>query len=175
MRTSPKAHIPPASRRRGDLGPFGGNLDYSQIAEGATVYLPVFHASALLGMGDRHTAMGDGEVVGSGLETSMDVDFSAEVIPGDSSGMVRVENQDYLIALGVSGSVPVSIQIATSTGTPPAVYTRASCADALPQLAGHAAARLLPCDGAYAYRLPLEERALVRGLGPGYSEYMQRT
>jgi acetamidase/formamidase len=100
--------------RGGDLGPFGGNLDYNQIAEGATVYLPVFHAGALLGMGDGHAAMGDGEVVGSGLETSMDVDFTVDVIPGDSSGMVRVENKDYLIALGVSGSVPVSIQIATS-------------------------------------------------------------
>jgi acetamidase/formamidase len=100
--------------RGGDLGPFGGNLDYNEIAEGATVYLPVFHAGALLGMGDGHAAMGDGEVVGSGLETSMDVDFTVEVIPGDSSGMVRVENKDYLIALGVSGSVPVSIQVATS-------------------------------------------------------------
>jgi acetamidase/formamidase len=100
--------------RGGDLGPWGGNLDYNQIEEGATVYLPVFHAGALLGMGDGHAAMGDGEVVGSGLETSMDVDFSVDVIPGDSSGMVRVENKDYLIALGVSGSVPVSIQTATS-------------------------------------------------------------
>ena len=27
----------------------------------------------------------------------------------------------------------------------------------------------------YAYRIPLEERALGRGLGPGYSKYMQRT
>jgi protein-S-isoprenylcysteine O-methyltransferase Ste14 len=27
----------------------------------------------------------------------------------------------------------------------------------------------------YAYRIPLEERALVRGLGPAYSEYMGRT
>jgi protein-S-isoprenylcysteine O-methyltransferase Ste14 len=28
---------------------------------------------------------------------------------------------------------------------------------------------------AYAYRIPLEERALERGLGPAYSEYMRRT
>jgi len=28
---------------------------------------------------------------------------------------------------------------------------------------------------AYAYRIPLEERALARGLGPAYSEYMGRT
>jgi protein-S-isoprenylcysteine O-methyltransferase Ste14 len=39
-------------------------------------------------------------------------------------------------------------------------------------------AMLLPvcCLAAgYAYRIPLEEQALVRGLGPGYSEYMRRT
>ena len=65
-------------------------------------------------MGDGHAAMGDGEVTGSALETSLDVDFSVEVIRGDSSGMVRAETKDYLVAFGVSGSVPDSIQIATS-------------------------------------------------------------
>jgi amidase len=100
--------------RGGDLGPFGGNMDYIDNAEGATLYFPVFQPGALLGMGDGHAAMGDGEVVGSGLETSMDVDFSVEVIPGDSTGMVRSENNDYLMAFGVAGSVPVAIQVATS-------------------------------------------------------------
>ena len=100
--------------RGGDLGPFGGNMDYNDNVEGTTLYFPVFHAGALLGMGDGHAAMGDGEVTGSALETSMDVDFSVEVIPGDSSGQVRAETKDYLIAFGVSGSVPDSIQTSTS-------------------------------------------------------------
>jgi amidase len=65
-------------------------------------------------MGDGHAAMGDGEMTGSALETSMDVDFSVEVIPGYSSGQVRAETKDYLIAFGVSGSVPESIQDSTS-------------------------------------------------------------
>jgi amidase len=100
--------------RGGDLGPFGGNMDYNDNVEGTTLYFPVFHAGALLGMGDGHAAMGDGEVTGSALETSMDVDFSVDVIRGDSSGQVRAETRDYLIAFGVSGSVPESIQISTS-------------------------------------------------------------
>lgn len=100
--------------RGGDLGPFGGNMDYNDNVEGTTLYFPVFHPGALLGMGDGHAAMGDGEVTGSALETSMDVDFSVEVIRGDSSGQVRAETKDYLIAFGVSGSVPESIQISTS-------------------------------------------------------------
>jgi amidase len=100
--------------RAGDLGPFGGNLDYNDNVEGTTVYLPVFHAGALLGMGDGHAAMGDGEVTNSALETSMDVDFSVDLIKGELSGQVRAETKDYLIAFGISGSVPDSIQIATS-------------------------------------------------------------
>jgi acetamidase/formamidase len=99
--------------RGGDLGPFGGNMDYNDNAEGTTLYFPVFHPGALLGMGDGHAAMGDGEVVGSGLETSMDVDFSVDVIPSDATAQVRAETKDYLIAFGVTGSVPESIQVAT--------------------------------------------------------------
>jgi len=100
--------------RGGDLGSFGGNMDYNDNAEGTTLYFPVFHPGALLGMGDGHAAMGDGEVVGSGLETSMDVDFSVDVIPCDATTQVRAETSDYLIAFGVTGSVPESIQVATS-------------------------------------------------------------
>ena len=100
--------------RGGDLGPFGGNMDYNDNAEGTTLYFPIFHPGALLGMGDGHAAMGDGEVVGSGLETSMDVDFSVELLPGDAIAQVRAETSDYLIAFGVTGSVPESIQMATS-------------------------------------------------------------
>ncbi len=100
--------------RGGDLGPFGGNMDYNDNVEGTTLYFPVFHPGALLGMGDGHAAMGDGEVTGSALETSMDVDFSVEIIPSYSSGQVRAETKDYLIAFGISGSVPESIQDSTS-------------------------------------------------------------
>jgi acetamidase/formamidase/creatinine amidohydrolase/Fe(II)-dependent formamide hydrolase-like protein len=56
-------------------GPFGGNMDTSDVREGTTVYLPVFHPGALFYFGDGHAAQGDGEACGSGLETSMDVAF----------------------------------------------------------------------------------------------------
>jgi acetamidase/formamidase len=100
--------------RGGDLGPFGGNLDYNENIEGTTVYLPVYHRGALFGIGDGHAAMGDGEVTGSALETSLDVDFSVDVIRDDASVQPRAETKDYLISFGVSGSVPESIQIATA-------------------------------------------------------------
>jgi acetamidase/formamidase len=102
------------SYRGTDLGPFGGNIDYNQMGEGVTLYLPVYHAGALLSMGDAHAAMGDGEVTGSALETSVDVEFTVEVIKGYSSVGPRLENADFIMAMGVAGSVADSIQVATS-------------------------------------------------------------
>lgn len=97
-----------------DLGPYGGNLDYNDNVAGTTLYFPVYHPGALLGMGDAHGAMGDGEVVGTGLETSVDVTFTVDVIKGYQSPQVRAETDDYIISFGVSGSVPESIQLATT-------------------------------------------------------------
>ena len=48
-------------------GNYGGNLDYNEIGEGATVVLPVFHPGALLFLGDGHALMADGEPTGTGV------------------------------------------------------------------------------------------------------------
>ena len=52
------AVAPPAhqSFRTGYPGTFGGNMDYNQIREGTTVYLPVSAPGALLFVGDGHAA-----------------------------------------------------------------------------------------------------------------------
>ena len=97
-----------------DLGVFGGNLDYNDNVEGTTLYFPVFHAGALFGIGDAHAAQGDGELTGSALETSADVEFTVEVIKGEIYQQVRAETRDHLISFGVSGSVAESIQAATT-------------------------------------------------------------
>ena len=97
-----------------ELGSFGGNMDYNQNGEGMTLYFPVFHPGALFVLGDAHAAMGDGELTGSALETSMDVEFTVGLIKGYASAAPRAENDDYLISFGIAGSVPESIQNATS-------------------------------------------------------------
>jgi amidase len=56
-------------------GPFGGNMDYAGMNAGAKLMLPVFEPGALLFIGDGHALQGEGEVVGTGVETSMDVEF----------------------------------------------------------------------------------------------------
>ena len=51
-----------------------------KVTEGATVYLRVSNPGALLYFGDGHAAQGDGELNGNALETSMDVDLTADAI-----------------------------------------------------------------------------------------------
>jgi len=45
-------------------------MDFNEIVEGATVYLPVSVPGALLYVGDGHALQGDGELNGNALETS---------------------------------------------------------------------------------------------------------
>ena len=95
------------------LGSYGGNLDYNGVVSGTTMYFPVFHPGALFGFGDGHAAMGDGEVTQTGLETSMAVDFSVEVIKGYQTQQVREEDNDFLISFGVAGSLQEALKVAT--------------------------------------------------------------
>ena len=64
----------------GDTGRFGGNMDFNEVIEGNTVYLPVQQPGALLYLGDAHALQGDGETSQYALETSMDVEFRVELI-----------------------------------------------------------------------------------------------
>src|SRR5215471_7543023 len=98
----------------GYLGNFGGNMDFNQLVEGATVYLPVFQPGALLFVGDGHAAQGDGELTGNALETSMDWTFTVDVIRGLSIQNPRLENADYWMASGVANSLPEALQAATT-------------------------------------------------------------
>lgn len=109
--TAAPGAVPPNS---GDSGSFGGNMDFNEVAEGATVYLPVRVPGALLYVGDGHAAMGDGELNGNGLETSMDVTVRVEVIPRRQTPSPRVEKDGRLMALGYEGSVDDSLKTATS-------------------------------------------------------------
>lgn len=100
--------------RTTDSGPFGGNMDYNQIREGTTIYLPVFHPGAMLFLGDGHAAQGDGELTGGALETSMDFEFTVDLIKGQRFGHPLAENEEYRISIGIGGSLPEALQMATS-------------------------------------------------------------
>lgn len=81
-------------------GDFGGNLDASDVTEGATVHLPVFHPGGLFYFGDFHALQGDGEIVGSGLESTADVTFQFDLIKGQRIRWPRIENAEHIMVAG---------------------------------------------------------------------------
>ena len=99
----------------GDSGRWGGNLDFNEIVEGATVYLPINNPGALLYVGDAHAAQGDGELNGNALETSMDVEFTVDVLSGKRIGSPRVESATHIMAMGLGGSLEDALRGATSS------------------------------------------------------------
>ena len=110
------AVAPPAhqSMRTGFLGSYGGNMDYNQMREGTTLYLPVYTPGALLFLGDGHAAQGDGELTGDALETSMQVEFTVGLVKGQSTNGPRAESDEYLMSMGIGNSLPEALQLATT-------------------------------------------------------------
>ena len=89
-------------------------MDYNRIREGTTVYLPVFQPGALLLVGDGHAAQGDGELTGDALETSMDIEFTVDVIRNFAMGMPFSEDSEYWMAIGIAGSLDEALRRATT-------------------------------------------------------------
>ena len=102
----------------GISGPYGGNMDYNELIEGATVILPVFHEGALLFIGDGHALQADGEPTGTGIETSMDVEFTVELRKKAGISNPRLENTDWIVSIGsqpeFASPLDRALQIATS-------------------------------------------------------------
>jgi amidase len=105
------AQAPPGT---GDSGRWGGNMDFNEIVEGATVYLPVSVPGALLYVGDGHAAQGDGELNGNALETSMDVEFTVDVVSHKPLMSPRVESATHIMAMGLAGSLDDAFRAATA-------------------------------------------------------------
>jgi acetamidase/formamidase len=111
-------------------GPFGGNMVSAALGAGTRVMLPVFQSGALLYLGHGHARQGDGSVTGTGIETSLNVEFSVEVVkkkewphssvvrPSTIAGEFeirwpRVETDDYLMTVGSASALLPALQHAT--------------------------------------------------------------
>lgn len=92
----------------------GGNMDYRGFVAGVTVYFPVFVPGALLHVGDGHATQGDGEIVGTGIEISMDVQFTVQVIKGQLIHWPRGENAEYIFTVGNARPLDQAVQHATT-------------------------------------------------------------
>jgi len=95
-------------------GAFGGNMDYAWMNAGVKLMLPVNEPGALLFLGDGHARQGEGEVAGTGLETSMDVEFSVELVKGKAIGWPRLETTTHVMVLGSARPLLEALQHATT-------------------------------------------------------------
>jgi acetamidase/formamidase len=81
---------------------------------GATVYLPVSVPGALLFLGDGHAVQGAGEILGQGIEVSMDVRVTVHVLKGLRCGWPRGEDERYIFTLGNARPLDQALQHATT-------------------------------------------------------------
>lgn len=81
-------------------GPHGANMDFNEVVSGVTMYFPVYEPGALFMIGDGHAAQGDGEIDGAAIETSMDVQFTVDLIKGKKINWPRLENDTYIMSIG---------------------------------------------------------------------------
>lgn len=95
----------------------GGNMDYRGFREGVTAYLPVFVEGALFHLGDGHACQGDGEISGTGVETSMDVEFTVELRKGWTIGWPRGEDDEWIFTAGNARPLDQALQHATTEMT----------------------------------------------------------
>ncbi len=92
----------------------GGNMDYRGFTTGVTVYFPVFVPGALIHVGDGHALQGDGEIVGTGIEISFDVQLTVRLLKGKHIGWPRGENADYIFTVGNARPLDQAVQHATT-------------------------------------------------------------
>jgi amidase len=92
----------------------GGNMDYRGFAAGCSVSFPVFVPGALFFLGDCHAVQGDGEIVGTGVETCCDVEVRLTVEKGRTIGWPRGETKDRIFTVGNARPLDQALQPATT-------------------------------------------------------------
>lgn len=91
----------------------GGNMDYRRFGPGTTVWFPVAVPGALFFLGDCHAIQGDGEIVGTGVETSYDVRVRLSV---EKNTIVwpRGETERDIFTIGNARPLDQALQHATT-------------------------------------------------------------
>lgn len=118
--------VAPAEPGRHSVVPprrWGGNMDIKHLRPGSTLYLPVGVEGALFSVGDTHSAMGDGEVCGTAVETAMDITVRLSVERGraitfpqfqiPAGELARTESSAYHVATGIGADLLEATRDAT--------------------------------------------------------------
>lgn len=91
----------------------GGNMDYRLFAPGTTAWFPVAVPGALFYLGDGHAGQGDGEIVGTGIETSFEMQVTFRVLKRRIT-WPRGETTDEIFAIGNARPLDQALQHATT-------------------------------------------------------------
>jgi len=91
----------------------GGNMDYRRFGPGSVAYFPVATPGALFFLGDCHAIQGDGEIVGTGVETCFEVTVRLTV---EKRGIVwpRGETERDIFTIGNARPLDQALQHATT-------------------------------------------------------------
>lgn len=91
----------------------GGNMDYRLFAPGTTAWFPVAVQGALFYLGDGHACQGDGEIVGTGIETSFEMQVTFRVLKRRIT-WPRGETADDIFTIGNARPLDQALQHATT-------------------------------------------------------------
>lgn len=92
----------------------GGNMDYRGFGPGTSVAFPVAVPGALFFLGDCHAIQGDGEIVGTGIETCFEVSVRLTVQKHRRIAWPRGETADEIFTVGNARPLDQALQHATT-------------------------------------------------------------
>ncbi len=92
----------------------GGNMDYRRFGVGTKVWFPVAVPGALFALGDCHAVQGDGEIVGTGIETTFEVEVRLTVEKNRKITWPRGETATDIFAVGNARPLDQALQHATT-------------------------------------------------------------
>lgn len=78
----------------------GGNMDTPELRAGTTVYFGVNHEGGLLSIGDGHCRQGEGEVIGTAVESAMNTVIAIDLIKGNYTAWPRIESDKEIMSTG---------------------------------------------------------------------------
>lgn len=91
----------------------GGNMDYRRFAPGTTAWFPVSVPGALFYLGDGHACQGDGEITGTGIETSFEMEVTFKVLKRRIT-WPRGETAEDIFTIGNARPLDQALQHATT-------------------------------------------------------------
>jgi amidase len=90
-------------------GYHGGNMDCTLVAKGSRIYLTVQVEGGLLGVGDLHAGMGDGEIVVVGAEVAGVVRLRPELVEMPTLPTPFLENDELVATIHSDPDLDVAV------------------------------------------------------------------